>query len=49
MALFEVGNKKDYKTISSAIEAASDGDEIIIEPGYYAECFEINKELSLIN
>lgn len=45
MALFEVGNKKDYKTISSAIEAASDGDEIIIEPGYYAECFEINKEL----
>ena len=45
MALFEVGNKKDYKSISSAIKAASNGDEIIVEPGYYAECFEINKEL----
>lgn len=47
MKTLEVGKDKAYKTISSAIKAANDGDEIVIEPALYEECFEINKELYL--
>ena len=45
MSVFEVGKNKIYKTISAAIEAANNGDEIIVEPNTYTECLEINKEL----
>lgn len=45
MAKFEVGNNKQFKTISEAIVVANDGDEIIVEPSLYSELFEIDKEL----
>lgn len=45
MAKLEVGKSKTYQSISSAIEKAGNGDEIIVGPDVYAECFEINKEV----
>lgn len=38
---------KKYKTIAKAIEAASDGDTILIPPGIYKESFEINKKVNI--
>ncbi|MBN1518098.1 hypothetical protein JXA32_16170, partial [Candidatus Sumerlaeota bacterium] len=37
-----VGASGDYTTIQSAIDAAADGDEIIVEPGVYYENIEFN-------
>lgn len=38
---------KTYRTIAKAIEAASDGDTILIPPGIYKESFEINKKVNI--
>ena len=37
----------DFTTISGAIEAASDGDEIVLAPGEYVESFIIGKAITL--
>ncbi len=37
----------DFSTISEAVEAASDGDTILIEPGLYEEAFTIDKDITL--
>ena len=37
----------DFTTISEAIEAASDGDEIVLAPGEYVESFIIGKAITL--
>lgn len=37
----------DFATISEAIEAAADGDEIVLEPGEYVESFIIDKSVTL--
>lgn len=39
---------ENYQTISSAINAASPGDSIVVHPGIYNENIVINKKLSLI-
>lgn len=38
----------DHDTISSAIEAAADGDTILIAPGTYVEHLEIGKDLAIV-
>ena len=37
----------DYTTISQALDAAVDGDEIIVKPGTYAEAITIDKDIVL--
>ena len=39
---------EDYQTISSAINAASSGDSIVVHSGFYNENIVIDKKLSLI-
>ena len=45
MKKLEVGKNKQFKKISAAIDVAKNGDEIIVEPGLYSECFEINRRM----
>ncbi len=43
------GSTTEFKTINAAIDAASDGDVILIHPGqYYNEIVEVDKKLTLI-
>ena len=46
MTIFEVGINKTYNSISEAIFAAEDGDEIKIYPGFYNETFDCLKDLT---
>ena len=48
MTIIEVGINKTYKSISEAIFAAIDGDEIKIYPGFYNETFDCLKDLTFI-
>ena len=38
----DAGGGGDHTTISAAIAAASDGDEIVVSPGTYTETFQVN-------
>lgn len=46
MTILEVGINKTYKSISEAIFAAVDGDEIKIYSGFYNETFDCLKDLT---
>ncbi len=46
---FEVGSKKPYKTISSALECMRDGDLVVVSEGIYRESIEIkNNNIKLV-
>lgn len=47
MAYLYVGSGEDYSTVQSAVDAASDGDIVLIEPGGYSEEVTLNKAVSL--
>ncbi len=44
----EVGANKEFLTIQEAINAASDGDSIVVYAGDYAENILINKAVTLL-
>ncbi len=43
----KVGKDLPYSSVGKAIEAAKDGDVVIIKKGTYKECFSINKPITL--
>lgn len=42
-----VGEDKDYQTIQSAVDAASNGDEIVVDQGVYTENIDIDKPVTI--
>ncbi len=42
------GGEGDYETIQEAIDAADEGDRILVRPGDYHECLELKKSLEIV-